>query len=66
MARGKVKFFNTIKKYGFLSDDATGVDYFFHVTDMVDPTLEKADIVSFQIGQNRKGVCATDVRKVEE
>ena len=52
--RGKVKFFNSKKGFGFIADD--GRDYFLHVTS-IDGDYEplEGDLVEFSIGRDRSG-----------
>ena len=46
MATGKVKWFNSIKGYGFIAPDAGGKDVFVHVT-----ALERAGLKALNEGQ---------------
>lgn len=62
---GKVKFYDVRKGYGFIQvvDDK---DYFFHITGLTHDWIPKTDdAVIFGIGDNRKGICAVNVDKVE-
>ena len=40
MQKGKVKFYNTTKRYGFITGD-DGTDYFFHQTGLSDDIYVK-------------------------
>ena len=57
---GKVKFYNKNKGYGFIVDDNTQTDVFFHVTGMVDEVKE-GDAVQYILGNGKKGVVALEV-----
>jgi len=46
MATGTVKFFNTDRGYGFITNDAGGADAFVHIT-----AVERAGMSSIREGQ---------------
>lgn len=63
LQKGKVKWYNTKKGYGFITTEA-GEDIFFHVTDIVDETIktpEKDQEVEFVVVYGRKGKKAVGV-----
>ncbi|SMC76092.1 cold-shock protein [Moheibacter sediminis] len=62
MNRGTVKFFNESKGYGFIKDDASGKEYFVHVTGLVDRVRENEE-VTFDIEDGKKGQNAVNVRR---
>jgi CspA family cold shock protein len=70
MERGKVKFFDSKKGYGFISPEAGGADVFVHYTGIVEDAdksyreLCEGDTVEFIREDGRKGVQATHVKKV--
>ena len=62
LGSGKVKFFNQIQGYGFISTTTDpAVDYFFHYTGMVDK-VQKDDLVTFELEEGQKGMKATKVK----
>lgn len=65
MARGKVKWFDERKGFGFITPDDGGPDLFVHHTNIVGQgfrSLDEGQEVEFEIGQGRKGPQATNVR----
>jgi CspA family cold shock protein len=66
MSRGTVKWFNPVKRYGFIKQE-NGQDIFFHASSILgDKSLEEGDRVTFQVEQGLKGPKAIAVRKVLE
>ncbi len=66
MARGKVKWFNAKKGYGFIST-TEGKDVFVHYNEIKSEgfkTLDEGQEVEFEINSGPKGDHAVNVRKV--
>ena len=63
MNKGKVKFFNNSKGFGFIKDDASEVEYFVHVTGLNDEIREN-DEVTFEVKQGKKGLNAVNVKRI--
>ena len=62
MSTGKVKFFNEMKGFGFITPDDGGKDLFVHASAIESGTLTDDQSVSFEIGEGQKGPCAMSVR----
>jgi cold shock protein len=66
MARGTVKWFNTDKGFGFITQDE-GSDVFVHYSAIAASgfkSLNEGDQVEFQVTQGPKGPQAQSVKKV--
>ncbi len=66
MAKGKVKWFNNQKGYGFVTTDE-GTDVFVHYSAIQHEgykTLEEGQAVEFDIEKGPKGDQATNVKKI--
>lgn len=63
MSKGKVKFFNETKGFGFISDEETNKEYFVHVTGLIDEIREN-DEVEYDLEEGRKGLNAVNVKVI--
>lgn len=65
--RGRVKWFNNEKGYGFIEQEQGG-DVFAHYSSIVDAekykVLKKGDQVEFEIQESEKGPKAVHIHKV--
>lgn len=60
MLKGKCKFFNVSKGYGFVIDDTDGSEYFVHVTG-TKTTIKEGDSIQFELADGKKGPNAINV-----
>ena len=66
MNNGTVKWFNSEKGYGFISNDNGGDDVFVHFSAIQGDgfkTLEEGQAVTFEIEEGQRGPQATNVTK---
>ena len=64
MSTGTVKWFNSTKGYGFITPDDGSADLFIHHSEVKTAgyaSLNEGQKVNFEVGQGKKGPCATNV-----
>lgn len=64
MPKGTVKWFNDSKGFGFITPDDNGDDLFVHHSEIQSEgyaSLKDNQAVEYEIGEGRKGPCATKV-----
>lgn len=61
MKKGTVKFFNNTKGFGFVKETSTGIEYFVHVSGLIDEIRENDEVV-FDLEQGKKGLNAVNVK----
>lgn len=64
MSTGKVKFFDQMKGFGFITPDDGGKDLFVHVSGIESDSIRDEQKVSFEIGEGQRGPCAISVRVI--
>jgi CspA family cold shock protein len=64
MPTGKVKWFSSDKGFGFIEQES-GDDLFVHHSEIQGYALQDGEDVEFDIGEGRKGPCATNVRSLQ-
>jgi CspA family cold shock protein len=65
--KGKVKWFNGSKGYGFIERDDKQKDVFVHMSAVKDAGidyLDEGDVLSFDIEDGKKGPSAVNLKKV--
>jgi len=64
MVEGTVKFFNTMKNFGFINGD-DGKDYFVHASGIEGgQSVTEGDRVSFEVVDGDRGPKAENVKKL--
>ncbi len=63
MSKGKVKFFNDSKGFGFITEEGSNKDHFVHISGLIDEVRE-GDDVEFDLEEGRKGLNAVNVKVV--
>lgn len=69
MLKGKVKWFNAEKGFGFIVNEETGKDVFVHFSAINQEgykSLAEGDVVNFDIKDSERGPQAVNVTKVTE
>jgi CspA family cold shock protein len=64
VSKGTVKWFNSTKGFGFINPDDGGDDLFVHRSEVRTngyASLDEGQKVEFEVGQGKKGPCATNV-----
>ena len=61
MQTGTVKFFNSSKGFGFITEDDTNTEHFVHISGLIDEVRED-DKVEFELKEGKKGMNAVNVR----
>lgn len=65
MEKGKVKWYDQEKNYGFIQADS-GKEYFVHKSDVEVGPLDKNQRVQFEVGVGNKGPVAKNVSALDE
>lgn len=61
MQKGTVKFYNRVKRFGFIVDSETQKEYFVHASGLVNE-IKEGDEVNFEIEEGKKGLNAVNVK----
>lgn len=65
MKRGKVKFYNYPKGYGFIEDEESGQDIFVHMSG-IKTNIREGDKVTFDVIEGKKGMNAINVSLITD
>jgi CspA family cold shock protein len=63
MTKGKVKFFNEAKGFGFIQEEDSKTEHFVHVSGLIDE-IHDEDTVEFELKEGKKGWNAVNVKVV--
>jgi CspA family cold shock protein len=66
MPTGIVKWFNSQKRFGFITPDDGGKDLFVHANAIESGILQDNDQVTFEVGEGQKGPCAEKVNLISQ
>lgn len=61
MNKGKIKFFNETKGFGFITPEDGSADVFVHVSGLKNQVSE-GDVVTFDTERTQKGINAVNVQ----
>lgn len=63
MNKGTVKFFNSSKGFGFITEEGNNEEHFVHVSGLIDEVRE-GDAVEFDLSEGKKGLNAVNVKVI--
>lgn len=61
---GFIKFYDSVKGFGFIKADIEMEDLFFHASALISKDIQDGDAVEFELGNGPKGVVAVHVKTV--
>ena len=61
MNKGKVKFYNELKGFGFIKDEKTGKEYYVHSSGIKE-NIKENDEVLYDLQEGKKGLNAVHVK----
>lgn len=61
MNKGTVKFYNSLKGFGFIKDADSTKEYFVHSSGLIE-SIEENDEVLFDLQEGKKGMNAVNVK----
>ena len=69
MAKGKIKWFNSAKGFGFITTDVEGKDVFLHISALKAANLKEVndgEVVEYELQEFRGREVATDIKIIKE
>jgi CspA family cold shock protein len=63
MSTGTVKFFNSEKGFGFISEESSNKEHFVHISGLIDE-IREGDEVEFELTEGKKGLNAINVKVI--
>ena len=67
MAKGKIKWFNPTKGYGFIETGEEGKDLFLHISALQEAKIDQiteGESVSYEVGENKGKPIAINIKKL--
>lgn len=65
-SKGTIKFFSEARGFGFIYQDNSQEELFFHVNDCIgDEVFKMGQRITYNLGTNKRGICAIDVSAKE-
>jgi len=61
---GVITYYNDVKRFGFLKDNISQSEYFFHVTGLLCNRIETDDKISFKIDEYRGRPIAIQIDRI--
>jgi len=63
MNKGTIKFFNDVKRFGFVIEDDSNNEHFKHISGLIDE-IREGDEVEFELQEGKKGLNAVNVKVI--
>ena len=63
MNKGTIKFFNDVKRFGFVIEDDSNNEHFVHISGLIDE-IREGDEVEFDLQEGKKGLNAVNVKVI--
>ncbi len=63
MSTGTVKFFNSEKGFGFITEEGSNKEHFVHISGLIDE-IREGDEVEFELAEGKKGLNAVNVKVI--
>lgn len=63
--KGFIKWYSETHGYGFITDDNSKTDIFFHFSNTLDKVVA-SDAVTYEIGEGREGPKAIEVKRIKK